>query len=284
MTSNNITSRKGEQEHLNVPMSDLAEARAALRRMYHPPAWVQGGISTADAEFLLELVLDLAPESVLELGVAAGTSSAALLFALDRFQPEDPEWWLPYGLVSVDVRETCYFDERHETGSAAIEMYPEPRAAWEKDFESDARRFREWWTAEEFALFDLAFIDADHRHPWALFDLLHLAPVLRPGAWVALHDIDLPRLYPEFPSHGPMWLFEAWPFEKRAAAGSSNIGAVRLPENLGELVPMALELLRRPWEAKTTAEGLAPVFAPVETAARRLSRPAGRPRGERTRP
>jgi hypothetical protein len=77
--------------------------------------------------------------------------------------------------------------------------------------------------------------------------------VVRPGSWIALHDVELPRLYPQFQVHGPQWLFEAWPFNKiHGLDGSLNIGAVQLPPDLERLVPMALDLLRRPWEHAPT--------------------------------
>jgi hypothetical protein len=97
---------------------------------------------------------------------------------------------------------------------------------------------------------DLIFIDGDHRHPWPLLDVLHLAPSARREAWIALHDIALPRLYPEYQIYGPTWLFAAWPAEKIAGAGDAqNIGAVRLPADLTALIPMALDLVERhAWE------------------------------------
>jgi len=258
-------------------MSDHTAAAAALRAMFHPPAWVQGGISSQDAVFLLELVRATAPYRIVELGVAAGTSSAVLLFALDR-ATEDID---SGELYSLDVRETCYFDASRQTGAAVAEMYPAHRAAWLRDTDPiGARRFSvDRWVA----VFDLAFIDATHDHPCPLLDLLYLAPALRPRAWVALHDIDLPNLDPNEGS-GAMWLFEAWPFTKfRPLSGVSNIGAVQLPDDLGLLVPMALDLLTWPMNDAPHAEGLAPVFAPIEAAARRRGRPDRRARAERHR-
>jgi len=225
-------------------MTDPAAAHDALRALFHPPAWVEGGISADDADFLLELVLVHAPRTVLELGVAAGTSSAALLFALDQLPQGAPTL-----LLSADIQKRCYFNTRREVGSAVAELYPGHRAEWLLDPGCSARQAGERLRAQSI---DLAFIDANHRHPWPLSDLLYLAPVLRPGAWVALHDIDLPRLYPAYAAEGAgaQYLFEAWPWEKLRAPGPvSNIGAVRLPVDLAALVPLAIDLLNRPWQA-----------------------------------
>jgi hypothetical protein len=48
---------------------------------------------------------------------------------------------------------------------------------------------------------------------------------------------------------GAQWLFEAWPFEK---ISGGNIGALRLPSNLRDLVPFALAMLRIPSELEAT--------------------------------
>jgi predicted O-methyltransferase YrrM len=232
--------------------------------MFRPPAWATGGISTADAEFLLELVAREAPELVVEIGVAAGTSSAALLYALDQL-PGAPD----RVLYSVDVRSTCYFDPRYATGAAADLMYPQPRAQWRRRIPSDARRITAELTPGSI---DLIFVDGNHAHPWPLLDVLHLAPYARPGAWIALHDLALPRLYPQFQTYGPAWLFAAWPGAGIVGTGAAeNIGAVRLPADLRHLIPLALELLQAcAWEAQPTAADvqLSPVFAPVTAALR----------------
>jgi hypothetical protein len=100
-----------------------------------------------------------------------------------------------------------------------------------------------------------------------LFDLLHLTEVVKPGAWVVLHDIDLPHLHPEFQVFGPRLLFEAWPFSKVKATGSYvSIGAIQLPEDPAPLVDVALSLLEHPWEhlSPTLQVGLPALFAKVE--------------------
>jgi predicted O-methyltransferase YrrM len=246
--------------------ADLAGLHELQQRR---PAWVQGGISGGDAEFLLELVSGVRPHSVLELGVASGASSAALLFALDRLGHETRV------LHSCDVRGTCYFDAERATGSAVDEMYPQRRTRWVLDTNSDARRISQALPA---ASMDLSFIDANHSHPWPLLDLLHIAVIARPCSWIALHDIELPTLHPQYQVHGPQWLFQAWPFNKvHGVDGSVNIGAVQLPADLRDLVPLSLALLERPWEHTPTSwhVALPDVFSEVSRALKpRLPDPA----------
>jgi len=222
-------------------------------------------------EFLLELVTGIAPRLVLELGVASGTSSAALLFALDQL----PSAGAGRLLHSCDVRGTCYFDASRATGAAVEDLYPQRRTPWLLDTDSDARRVV---GALAEGSVDFAFIDANHCHPWPLIDLLHIAPLARPESWIALHDIELPRLHPQFQVHGPQWLFEAWPFNKvHGVGGSANIGAVQLPPRLADLVPMAVALLERTWEhAPTTWDvDLPSVFDDVsKVLTPRLARPS----------
>ena len=103
--------------------------------------------------------------------------------------------------------------------------------------------------------FGLAFIDADHRHPWPLLDVLRLAPCIQSGGWILLHDIQLgtygkaerdagKELEGGTP-YGAEWLFERWPFRK---IRSFHIGAIELPPRKDALIPFALELMEEPFE------------------------------------
>lgn len=212
----------------------------------HPaPDWVRGATPVGDAAFLREMVAAHAPVHMLELGVAAGVSSAYLLHALDAL-PDLPGGRL---LGSCDVQPTCYFDAARATGEAVQSMYPQARTAWLLETNTDARRLSQSLAAGSV---DLIFIDANHYHPWPLLDLLHLSVLARRGSWVILHDINLPVIAPQFAAWGAKWLFEAWPFDKVAGGLQQNIGAVRLPDDLSRLVPVARALLDRPWEHAPT--------------------------------
>ena len=100
---------------------------------------------------------------------------------------------------------------------------------------------------------DLTFIDANHAHPWPLLDLLHVTAVAKPRSWVVLHDVDLPIQHPEYQVYGPRWLFQAWPFNKVKGVGRwTSIAAVQLPDDPRDVIPVAEQLLERPWEHAPT--------------------------------
>jgi glycosyltransferase involved in cell wall biosynthesis/predicted O-methyltransferase YrrM len=232
---------------------------AALNAMYQPPSWATGYVSGADAAFLQEMIAAHAPRTIVEIGVASGASSAAILHALDQLP--DPEQRL---LISCDVRATCYFNEAYRTGQACGEMYPSPRARWRREFEMDARRLMQ---SLPEASVDLTFIDANHSHPWPLLDLLHVTAIAKPGSWIVLHDVDLPVQYPEYQVYGPRWLFQAWPFNKVKGVGQwTSIAAVQMPDDPAVLEPMARALLARPWEQAPTPwhVGLPPAFDRIQ--------------------
>jgi len=232
-----------------------------LREMYQPPSWATGHVSGSDATFIHEMICALQPETVAEVGVASGVSSAVILHALDLLPAAERR-----SLYSCDVRPTCYFDETYRTGQACREMYPASRAQWHTAFEDDARALSRVLPAGSV---DLTFIDANHSHPYPLLDVLQATAFATPGSWVILHDVDLPIQHPQFQTYGPRWLFHKWPFNKvKAFDRWASIAAVQLPEDPSLLVPMALALLEMPWEQDICMEtaALPPACAPVQAA------------------
>ena len=209
-----------------------------------------------------------------ELGVGAGGSSANLLYALDSL----PEVDGGRVLHSVDTLDRCYFDDRYQAGEAARVMYPTPRSHWDLRLGSNALVLRRQL---EPGSMDLAFIDALHVHPWPLIDLLHVTELMKPGAWIVLHDIELPNLSPECTERGVLNLFEYWPGNKIHGVGESyNIGAVQVPDDVSTLVPMALALLDLPWQypVPSSYTALPPAFARVEKKLRQQVAEPGRAR------
>lgn len=214
-----------------------------------PPAWATGHISHADGRFLETLIREGVRQPVLEIGVASGWSSTVLLSLLECSPPSaSPDLWLR----SYDVAEWCYFDPTRRVGAAVGEVAPQLARYWKLNVGNAARAGAELRGAG----IDLAFIDADHRHPWATLDLLALLPALAADGWVALHDIALPTFAerPEWHVFGPKYLFDLWPWEKRVAEGDrKNIGAVRLPGDVEAVRMLCDEVLAKPWETSVSS-------------------------------
>jgi cephalosporin hydroxylase len=220
--------------------------------VYRRPRWGRGTITDDDAHFLHNLVLELQPSVVVELGVASGCSSVVLLEALAQVSQNissEGIW-----LHSFDVMDHCYFDPSRPVGAAVAQLAPHLLAHWRLTI-GDALQARQQLAGIDVPM---AFIDANHLHPWATADLLALLPVLARGAWVALHDIRLPLLHlPKSNGHGPMHLFGHWPGEKRSGGTNDNIGAIRLPSNNRDVITILHEVLQNAWEAELPAATLA---------------------------
>jgi hypothetical protein len=211
---------------------------------YVSPAWATGNVTQYDAAFLTGLVQEIAPDAMAEVGVASGCSSAVLLHALAGVHgtPNPATPWL----YSFDAIDYCYFDPSRPVGAAVDELAPELRPAWRLTIDQ-AIGARRVLRGRELSF---AFIDADHRHPWPVFDLLALLPVLKRSAWVALHDIRLSQLSsdPAYRVHGAEYLFDDWPWTKRTEPIGRNSGAIRLDASRDEIRAHCLQLLTKPWQ------------------------------------
>ena len=245
-------------------------ARRSVGEVFRPPAWVSGQISIHDAMFLYDIVRGVRPRRIIEIGTASGASAAVLLRAMaDIGRCFADEFGEPV-VHTFDLHPFCWFDRARPVGSAAAEMAPQ--------LAPGLRIHAHATSADAGRLFrgldvELAFIDADHRHPGPVADLLLLLPALARGAWVVLHDIALPEIADreeartgrpfEGRYHGAAHLFNAWPWERVAGGGSDarfgarNIGAIRLPGDRAVTEADLRTIIDRPWEATPEPRALA---------------------------
>jgi Methyltransferase domain len=212
-----------------------------------------GGIGSRDYFFLTCLVSILAPRRVIEIGTLTGFSAAIIAAAIYHQHGVRDE----IAVETIDSHTYCSIDRSRPIGFEIPDLIP--------DLVSTVRLHtgRESDVVGEIAgpgEFGLAFIDADHRHPWPLLDVLRLAPYLQPRSWILLHDIQLgtygqaeraagKQLETGTP-FGAEWLFERWPFRK---IRSFHIGAIELPARNDALIPFALELMKQPFEISGNA-------------------------------
>jgi predicted O-methyltransferase YrrM len=225
---------------------------AERRRLEHLLAYQRncsGAIGMGDLLFLHAFVNVLAPDRVVEIGTLSGFSAAVIADAIAQHQPPESEAVV---VDTIDLSQRCLTDQTKPVGFAIPLLVPRLSNRIRVHAGQDARYVEQIARGGEL---QLVFIDADHQHPRPTLDLIRVSRFVTPGGWVVVHDIDLGLLGERMrvagaaldhgsPS-GAQWLFEAWPFEK---ISGGNIGALRLPSNLRDLVPFALAMLRIPSE------------------------------------
>lgn len=218
-------------------------ASIAKRRKYYP-----GEIAPADHLFLTAVASILAPRRVIEIGTLAGFSAGMIAAALARQHGNDDGVWVD----TIDIRPRCTADRSRPSGFEIAELFPEFASMIRLHIPADSSFVSKLAARDEFGL---AFIDADHRHPLPLLDLLRLTPYVREQSWIVLHDIklgtltrqaiEIDRKLGRTPVFGAEWLFERWPFRKITGG---NIGTIQLPTDKGAVVAFALQLMSKPFE------------------------------------
>jgi cephalosporin hydroxylase len=221
-----------------------------------------GGIGARDCFFLTALVSILAPRRVVEIGTLTGFSAAIIAAAIHRqhgteksvipSEVEGPRGAPGITVETIDAHTRCIIDETREIGFEISNLIPDLASTVRIHTGRKSDYVRELAARDQFGL---AFIDADHRHPWPLLDVLRLAPYVRSGGWIVLHDIQLGTYGKELQAagkslesgtpYGAEWLFDRWPFRK---IRSFHIGAIELPSRQDALIPFALSLMDEPFE------------------------------------
>jgi predicted O-methyltransferase YrrM len=207
-----------------------------------------GGIGSRDYFFLTALVSILAPRRVIEIGTLTGFSTAIIAAAIYRQHGNDSE----ITVETIDSHTHCSIDETRPIGFEIPDLIPDLASTVRIHTGRESDLARELAARGEFGL---AFIDADHRHPWPLLDVLRLAPYVKTGGWILLHDIQLGtygkaerdagnKLEGGTP-YGAEWLFDSWPFRK---IRSFHIGAIEMPDRKQALIPFALALMEESFE------------------------------------
>jgi len=230
-----------------------------LRTMVNQPMQHPGTIEASDYFFLTALVSILAPQRVIEIGTLTGFSAALIAAAIHRQYGNNAGASLPsgrreIGVDTIDLLPQCFIDKTRPTGFEIAESFPELAPMIRLHVPHDSTVISELAGRDEL---EVAFIDANHQHPFPLLDLLRLAPYMKPGGWIVLHDILLGTMGRKAngadptlrwgASEGAELLFESWPFRK---ISGGNIGAVQIPDEKSALIPFALRLMSRPYEIK----------------------------------
>jgi len=150
-----------------------------------------------DATFIFNALVDARPAKVVEIGCASGLSTALMAKMLEEIGPAS--------ITSYDIAHKFWMDPSKEVGylvkkiadSSATEITLR-RGKLSLDISSDF----------EPGSIDFAFIDANHQHPWPLIDTLAILPLMREGAYIVHHDLQLYRDRNWTPGIGPKVLYD----------------------------------------------------------------------------
>lgn len=239
---------------LDRPTPPLRHERRGLEHFVEYHRTTTGAIGISDLLFLHAFVSVVAPERVVEIGTLSGFSAAVIADAVAEQQSPGADSVI---VDTLDLSERCLTDKTKPVGFEIPQLVPHLSDRIRVHPGKDARHVEVIARLKEL---ELVFIDADHQHPRPTLDLLRVAPFVTPGGWIVVHDVELGSMGERLRAagaaldygapFGAQWLFEAWPWQK---ISGGNIGALRLPSRLPDLVPFALATLRIPSELKPTA-------------------------------
>ena len=231
-----------------LPAGEIEFLFSVQNRDAHP-----GTIALREYLFLSAFASILAPERAVEIGTLAGFSAAIIAAALHRRHPHQKRVLVE----TIDRNIHSVVQNDRPVGFQIPEIIPDFPDAVRVCAPADSAAIREFAGRDEL---QLVFIDADHQHPRPLLDLLRATPYVRNGGWVLLHDIKLgttgrasPRIDHKLgtaASFGAEWLFADWQFRK---IGGGNIGAVQIPAQKAAIIPIALRLMKLPFEMKASS-------------------------------
>lgn len=202
------------------------------------PHW--GSVSVDELEFIQDLVRMHKPKRFLEVGMASGLSTGFIARFLHENAGEE--------MTSIDYDDTFFGDPTKPNGFLVPEIFKEnsPRLTLAK--------FKTSLDIDDLEkTFEMAFIDANHQHPWPLIDTLCLWPSLIGPKIVIHHDLRLFRKQDVMFGIGPKFLFDQFPERMRyvSTARNGNIFALNLHMSRDALEDIAMDAMKLPWSLRT---------------------------------
>lgn len=201
------------------------------------PGW--GSVTPEEVGVFQEHIAKHRPKSFIEVGTASGLSGGLIALLLEENGGER--------FVTVDHDNTFFGDPSKENGFLLPTIYPGGRVEIIR---------RPFTIAADIPSFDerhqMAFVDANHQHPWPLLDTLCLYPVLDGPRLVFEHDLDLYRKQSKVFGIGPKYLYDQFPesHRQRFTVNNGNLFLLSLDMPVEELERIASQALYLPWSLR----------------------------------
>ncbi|HET6668223.1 MAG TPA: class I SAM-dependent methyltransferase [Intrasporangium sp.] len=215
-----------------------SEIEAIHRRHWRPG---YGSIAADEVDYVQELIAEHRPRHFIEVGMASGLSGGLICLLLDEYGGET--------FTTLDHDNSFFGDRSKENGFLIDEIYHGDRIHVEK------KPFTLSMQVPELGrTFDMAFVDANHQHPWPTIDTLCLYPYMSGSKMVLHHDLKLYKDQRVPHGIGPKYLYDQFPEElrHRAPANRGNLFSLRLTLPREELEELAVDSLLLPWSIRHT--------------------------------
>lgn len=210
---------------------------ASLFRSVWKPGY--GSVAIDELGFIQDLIVRHRPRRFLEIGMASGLSTGFIA----RFLAENGGG----SLVSIDHDDTFFGDNTKPNGFLVPELT--------RDIAVDVELVKFCTSLELDRVagdFDMAFVDANHQHPWPAIDTLALYPRLSGPRIVVHHDLRLFAKQDIMFGIGPKYLFDQFPEDHRirSDANGGNIFAIDLNIAQAQFETIMADLLKLPWSLR----------------------------------
>ena len=212
------------------------EISALFRSAWRPG---YGSVAIDELSFLHDLIVRHRPRRFIEIGMASGLSTGFLA----RFMAENGG----ESLVSIDHDDSFFGDPTKPNGFLVPELYPGGT--------TDVALIKFCTSLDLETVpgsFDMAFVDANHQHPWPAIDTLALYPRMSGPKIVVHHDLRLFSKQDVMFGIGPKYLFDQFPdtHRIRSEANDGNIFAVDLNLDQARFEALMADLLKLPWSLR----------------------------------
>jgi predicted O-methyltransferase YrrM len=215
----------------------------------HSNFWKKGygSISAKEADFIQDVIITKKPDTFLEIGTASGLSTGFISEFMARNNGKT--------LVTIDLDTTFWIDRSKETGFLASQIYTgkEVELVFHRGCNSS---FVHDAYSDKF--FDMAFIDANHQHPWPTLDMIVILPFMAKNSIIIHHDLALFKNQTPIFGIGPKYLYDQIPCSLRYVTSEpeKNIFYVMLPDKYTELEQYLINSLYLPWTIRSPIDYL----------------------------
>ena len=225
---------------------DLAKAECH-EYMARKSAWVTRDQDILSLNYIMGLVKHFKPRSILEIGVSAGLTSGAMLFASHTYD----EGATVYG---IDIADNVYFAPEKKIGALVDEACPELRSRLTLLPGRTCVDIPELFEEP----MDFVYIDGLHSHPWPALDALNSLTRIGEGGIIVMNGIRFGA-----PGHnGSAYFYHHYQGEKQTCGGVQT-GAVSVHDKQ-VLLEHCCEVLELGWEVNVGTDVLTRTVANVK--------------------